>query len=116
MLVLEDSDEDRLYCAKGIPREWIGSGKEIRIDGAPTRWGKVSLKMASSAKAVHATVELERVGEPQEIQLKIRLPKNNTPGQVTVNGRSASLGGPHRDTVIIKTEHEKRFEVTAQFS
>jgi hypothetical protein len=116
MLVLEDSDEDRLYFAKGVPREWIGSGKEIRIDGAPTRWGKVSLKMASSAKIVHTMVELEHAGAPQEIEVKIRLPKNNTAGQVAVNGRAASLGGPNNDTVIIKTEHEKKFEVTAQFS
>jgi hypothetical protein len=116
MLVLEDSDEDRLYFAKGIPREWLVSGKEIRIDGAPTRWGKVSLKMASSAKSLHAMVELERASTPQEIQLKLRLPKNNTAGQVAVNGRSANLGGPHNDTVIIKTEHEKKFEVTARFS
>lgn len=116
MLVLEDSDEDRLYFAKGLPRDWVGSGKQIRIDGAPTRWGKVSLKMASSANAVHATMELERAGEPQEIQLKIRLPKSNTASQVTVNGRSESLGGADSDTVIISTAHEKKFEVTARFS
>jgi hypothetical protein len=116
MLVLEDSDEDRLYFAKGVPREWIGSGKEIRIDGAPTRWGKVSLNMASSTKIVHAAVELERAGAPQEIQLKIRLPKNNTAGQLSVNGSAAVLAGPNGDTVIIKTEHEKKFEVTARFS
>jgi hypothetical protein len=116
MLVLEDSDEDRLYFAKGIPREWLVSGKEIRIDGAPTRWGKVSVKMASSAKTVHATVELERAGEPQEIEVKLRLPKNNTAGQVAVNGRSASLGGANSDTVIIRTEHEKKFDVMLQYS
>jgi hypothetical protein len=116
MLVLEDSDEDLLYFAKGIPREWVGSGKEIRIAGAPTRWGKVSLKMASSAKVVHAMVELEHAGAPQEIQVKIRLPKNNAAGQVAVNGRAASLGGPNGDTVIIRTAHEKTFEVTARFS
>lgn len=28
MLVLEDSDEDRLYLAKGIPRQWVASGKK----------------------------------------------------------------------------------------
>ena len=72
--------------------------------------------MASSTKIVHATVELERAGAPQEIQVKIRLPKNNTAGQVSVNGRAASLGGPNGDTVIIRTEHGKKFEVTAQFS
>jgi hypothetical protein len=116
MLVLEDSDEDRLYFAKGIPRQWIGSGKEIRIDGAPTRWGKVSLRMASSGKIVHAMIELERPGTPAEIQVNIRLPKANTAGEITVNGRAASFGGPKNDAVIIKTGHDKRFEVEAQFS
>jgi hypothetical protein len=61
-------------------------------------------------------VELEHAGAPQEIQVKIRLPKNNAAGQVAVNGRAASLGGPNGDTVIIRTAHEKTFEVTARFS
>jgi hypothetical protein len=72
--------------------------------------------MASSAKVVQATVELERAGSPQEIQVKMRLPKNDSVGQVTVNGSSAILVGPNGDTVIIKTEYEKKFEVTARFS
>lgn len=116
MLVLEDSDEDRLYFAKGVPREWVGSGKEIRIDRAPTQWGKVSLKMMSSAKVVHAMIELERPGTPAEVQVSMRLPKANTAGEVTVNGRTASFGGPNNDAVILKTGHDKRFEVVAQFS
>ena len=45
MLALEDSDEDRLYLAKGVPREWVVSGKEIRIDQAPTRWGRVNFRI-----------------------------------------------------------------------
>ncbi|HEY7352540.1 MAG TPA: hypothetical protein VH596_07200 [Terriglobales bacterium] len=27
MLVLEDSDKDRLYFGKELPREWVTSGK-----------------------------------------------------------------------------------------
>ena len=37
MLVLENSDEDRLYLAKGLPHAWVESGKEIGIVQAPTR-------------------------------------------------------------------------------
>ena len=36
--------------------------------------------------------------------------------EVAVNGHPATLGGPNSDTVIIKTEHEKKFEVTARFT
>ncbi len=31
MLVLEDSDDEILYFAKGVPREWVGSGKRFEL-------------------------------------------------------------------------------------
>jgi hypothetical protein len=116
MLVLEDSDEDRLYLAKGVPREWIVSGKPIRISQAPTRWGRVSLDLVSqpAAKRVVATVELAQSGSPKEIQVKLRVPTQNPIRTVSVNGRPATLGGPHKDTVIIPTGNEKHFEVVGQ--
>lgn len=116
MLVLEDSDEEKLYFAKGVPRDWVASGKEVRIDGAPTRWGRVSLKMAAqpAAKRVAATVQLDRAGAPKEIQVKLRLPQGNSVHTMTVNERPAVLAGVHNDTVIIATGNEKEFKVVGQ--
>ncbi len=93
MLVLEDSDEDRLYLGKGLPRDWLGSGKEIRIDQAPTRWGRVNSSLLTNpdAKRVVAKVELARPGEPKELYVKLRLPIQNQIRSVTVNGASASF-------------------------
>lgn len=118
MLVLEDSDEDRLYLAKGVPREWLSSGKEIRIDQAPTRWGRIDFSMVADndAKKATAHVELARAGSPKELQVKFRLPKENTLQSVVVNGRSAKIGGENNDVAIFKTGAEKRFEVVAQFA
>jgi len=118
MLVLEDSDEDRLYFGKGLPRDWVISGKATKIEGAPTRWGKVSLKMAadSSVKSVKASVDLERPGSPKEIQVKLRLPKQNTLRKAIVNGRPATIGGVHNDSVVIQTGNEKRFQIVAEFT
>jgi hypothetical protein len=115
MLVLEDSDEDILYFAKGIPRDWVASGKEIRIDQAPTRWGRVSLKMRASAKTVTANVELAQPGSPKEIHVKLRLPVQNALQGITVNGAPARLAGRHNDTVIIRTGNEKQFEIVGQW-
>src|ERR1035438_2639877 len=76
MLALEDHDEDRLYLAKGVPRAWMASGKPIRIDQAPTRWGRVNLNLQNrpESKSVVATVELARAGAPQELHVKLRMP------------------------------------------
>jgi hypothetical protein len=116
MLVLEDSDEDRLYFGKGLPREWVASGKTIRIDQAPTRWGRVNFHLAAktASKSVVATVELSRSASPKEVQVKLRMPVDSAVKSATVNGRPAVLGGVHGDTVIFQPGSEKRFEVVGQ--
>jgi hypothetical protein len=118
MLVLEDSDEDRLYLAKGTPRDWLASNHEIRIDQAPTRWGRVNFRMAAdpAAKKVSAVVELAHDRSPKELHLKLRLPAERTLGAVTVNGQPAAIAGAHRDTVVIQTGRVKRFEVVGVHS
>jgi hypothetical protein len=117
MYVLEDSDADRLYLAKGMPREWVGAGKEITIDRAPTRWGRVSLKIKAdvAARRVTATVTLARAGAPKELHVKLRLPEQYSLGTVTVNGRPAQIGGLHKDTVMISAGSESKFEVVGLF-
>jgi hypothetical protein len=117
MLVLEDSDEDRLYLAKGVPREWVASGKEISIEQAPTRWGRVSFSLITRPDAsVVGHVELIGARLPKEVHLKIRLPLKSGLRSVTVNGQPATLAGVHNDTLIISTKNEKKFEVVGQLS
>lgn len=118
MLVLEDSDEDRLYFAKGLPRDWAVSGKEIRIQGAPTRWGRVNFKMLGQpdSKRITATVELAKAGAPKEIQVKFRVPAANTLQKISVNGKPVDIGGPHKDCAIFKAGVEKHFEVVAELA
>jgi len=118
MLVLEDSDEDRLYFGKGLARSCVISGKPASIEKAPTRWGRVSFHLAAQAgqKRVRAVAELATAGSPKEIQVKLRLPKDVNLKSVTVNGRTASLAGIHNDTVVISTGRERQFEVVGEWS
>ncbi|HYL83754.1 MAG TPA: Tat pathway signal protein [Candidatus Angelobacter sp.] len=117
MLALEDSDADILYLARGVPRAWLTSGKPIRIENAPTRWGRVSLELhaESASKTISGTVRLAVAGKPEQIQLKLRLPQHNRLSRVTVNGRPAKLGGLRNDAVIISTGEEKQFDIKAQY-
>jgi hypothetical protein len=118
MLVLEDSDEDRLYLAKGVPRQWVVSGKKIGIERASTRWGPISFTLQSKpeTKAVRGEVELLGSKVPEEVHFKVRLPAERSLRSVTVNGVAANLGGTHKDTVIITTRGGKKFELTGQWN
>jgi hypothetical protein len=116
MLVLEDSDEDILYLAKGVPREWVGSGKQIRAAGVPTRWGRVTFDLAAQPdkKVLIGNVELSGASRPKEVHFKLRVPKNMRLQGLTVNGQPAAIGGSHQDTVIISTAGKQSFQVTGQ--
>jgi len=118
VLVLEDSDEGRLYFGKGLARSWVISGKPVTIEKAPTRWGRVSFHLTAQPekKRVHAVAELAAAGSPKEIQVKLRMPKDIRLTSVTVNGRTASLAGLHNDTVVIPTGRERQFEVVGEWS
>jgi hypothetical protein len=101
-----------------VPRAWVASGKEIRIDRAATRWGAVNFKMQRDAGAnrLRATVELARPGAPGELQVKFRLPAEHTLESVTVNGKAVTVGGTQHDTAIFPTGRNRQFEVVAEFS
>ena len=116
MLVLEDSDEDILYLAKGVPREWFGSNNQIRAERVPTRWGHVTFDVASHAdtKVVTGNLELSGASVPKEVHFKLRLPKNMRIQDVTVNGQPAPMGGIHQDTVIISAAGKRTFQLVGR--
>ena len=117
MLVLEDSDEDLLYLAKGIPRSWVVSGKPIRIENAPTRWGRVSLELQAepSGRGIAGKILLSAAGKPSQIHLKVRLPLQYALSRVTVNGHDVKVAGKRNDTVLISTGQQKQFDIRAQY-
>jgi len=117
MLVLEDSDREKLYFGKGVPRDWVTSGEEIKILQAPTRWGKVDFRMqaAPQKKRITARVELSQAGSPAEAQVKFRLPSQYSLASVSVNGRPGGFSGLHGDTVAVQTRNAKSFEIAAEY-
>jgi len=102
--------------AKGVPRQWVVSGKKISIEQAPTRWGRVSFTLQAKPEtgAVVGQVEFAGAKAPSEVNFKLRLPVESKLRNVTVNSRPAKLGGPHGDTVIIAPGGEKNFEIVAE--
>jgi hypothetical protein len=117
MLILEDSDEEKLYFGKGLPRDWVTSGKEIKILRAPTRWGKVDFRMQATPekKRIMARVDLPQAGSPAEVQAKFRLPSQYSLASVSVNGQPAGFSGLHGDTVAVQTRNSKSFEIGVEY-
>jgi hypothetical protein len=115
MLVLEDSEEDRLYFGRGIPRAWIASGKPIAIKGAPTRWGRVADRLVTSGNELISSIALPEHGEaPKEVQASFRVPEGKTLIGITANGRAIPVVGKNKDAGLITTGTQRKFEIVAQ--
>lgn len=112
MFVLEDADEDRLYLGRALPREWVLSGKEMRIESVPTRWGRVSFSVqARDEHHLRAVAELEGSKAPAAMEVKFRLPKGKTLKRVTVNGQPARV---HGEVAEIAPGSERKFVFEAE--
>ncbi|MHC1479187.1 twin-arginine translocation signal domain-containing protein [Frateuria aurantia] len=93
-LVFEDSLGESLYLARGVPRAWIASGRAISIEQAPTRWGRVDLKLQFDIPQaeLNASIRLPQAAHPERLQLSLRGPHGLQLEAVTINGQPASAG------------------------
>ena len=114
MLVYEEPDRDVLHVGRALPRKWVGSGKEVRIEQAPTRWGRVDFAIAVIGGQATAKVSLGKGEAPEEVHVRFRLPGGKRLSGATVNGRASELSGAHAETVVVRTGGVRQFTVVAQ--
>lgn len=98
MLVFDQ--DDALYLARALPRDWLASGTPVTIDDAPTPWGRVglSLQCRPAEQCIDGVVTLPpRL--PGRTWLTLRVPAGTVLRRVVINGHELKPQGPHRDRV-----------------
>jgi hypothetical protein len=73
----DDGEPETLRLLHGTSRRWLEDGKTIKVEGAPTAFGPVSVRVESrlSAGEVRAEVDLPRRNQPKRTLLRIRVPE-----------------------------------------
>lgn len=100
MLVF-DQDQD-LYLARAVPRDWLATGKPIELQEAPTPWGRAGLRLRADTGQRRIDAELTLPAtRPNAIWLTLRAPTGTQLREVTVDGRPAKTAGPQHDRVQI---------------
>ena len=86
MLLQEEGDD--LWIGRAIPRPWLAAGKAVRVERAPTLFGKVNFAIRSAEDARSVSVELDPpvTRETKVIHLRLRHPDRRSLSRVTVNG------------------------------
>ena len=90
MLVHETRDKDGspvgLELAYATPRPWLGEGKTIAVNYAPTSFGSLSFSLHREGRHVFGTVQVPSRHSPYTMRLRLRLPNGLTLRAVRING------------------------------
>ena len=77
-----------LELAFSTPRPWLGDGKTIRVQDAPTSFGPVSYSIERHGSRVHVTVDMPASPAPRSLRLRLRLPNGDRIASVRAAGLS----------------------------
>ena len=80
-----------LDLAFSTPRPWLGDGKAIRVDDAPTSFGRVSYSIVRRGRRITVSVTPPASPAPRSLRLRLRLPSGNRLVEVRLGGRRISF-------------------------
>ncbi len=90
MLVHETRDKDGtpvgLELAFSTPRPWLGDGKTIAVNDAPTSFGSLAYSFHREGDRVTGTVQVPSRRPPLTLKLRLRLPHGVKLRAVRING------------------------------
>ena len=90
MLVHETRDKDGtpvgLDLAFATPRPWLGDGKTIAVNAAPTSFGSLTYSLHRDGNRIDGTVLVPSRHPPHTMRLRLRLPNGVRLRAVRVNG------------------------------
>jgi hypothetical protein len=98
-MLVQDSDLDddgkpeTLRLMFATPRRWLEDGKSIKVEGAPTAFGPVSVAVQSRLKQgeILADVTLPTRGQPKQTLLRMRVPQGWLVKAASAGGRSLNV-------------------------
>ncbi|MFG0261875.1 MAG: hypothetical protein ACF788_05750, partial [Novipirellula sp. JB048] len=95
---------EQLQLAHFTPRGWLEHGKTIRVQRAPTRFGRLSFKIESKLEDgfVEAEVVVPSRIRPPQLALRLRVPHGHLLQQVEVNGRQHTRFDTARSTIDLQ--------------
>jgi hypothetical protein len=82
-----DGNPTGLELAFATPRPWLGIGKTIDVQDAPTSFGRVSYTLRAEKGKVYATIQVPSRRPPRTLHLRLRLPNHQKLDAVRVNSR-----------------------------
>lgn len=117
MLINELVGDDTLFVGQAVPRAWLGDGKRIAVERAPTYFGPVNLLIESAAAVGRITATLEFLSDrrPQRLLVRLRHPDKQRPRAIAVNGREVPGFDAAGEVVEVRETTPARYAIVAEY-
>jgi len=116
-MLIHELDDDTLLLLQATPRKWLGDGKAIIVERAPTYYGRLSMTVESQAAMNKLTAEIEMPdrGHPKVLLVRFRHPTGKHIKSVTVNGRNWTDFNVEKEWVRITNPSQNRYSITVSY-
>ncbi|WP_153799011.1 hypothetical protein [Foetidibacter luteolus] len=116
-MLLSERGDDTLFICQAIPRPWLQKGKQVLVKDAPSRFGKISVKVdgVNVAGEIKANVKLSDSRRPQELIIRLRHPEGKQIKTVSVNGVAWKAYDNNKEIIKISQPAVNNYEVIASY-
>ena len=116
-MLIDERDDNTLLLCQATPRKWLEPGKQIRVERAPTYYGRLNLTVSSRANVneISATIDLEQMNRPTALLLRLRHPRALPMKSVLVNDKVWTDFDPTKEWIRIVEPGQSHFEITARY-
>jgi hypothetical protein len=116
-MLVQERDDGSLLLGSATPRAWLGDGKAIEVERAPTHFGPLSMSIRSNAQAgrISAEVTLKSRTRPRALVIRLRHPDGKRMQSVTVNGQPHKGFDAVKEWVEIPAPEAERYVIEASY-
>jgi hypothetical protein len=116
-MLIHERDDDTLLLLQATPRRWLEQGNQIRVEGAPTYYGRLSMMIESRVATgeISATIDMPARKRPGAALLRLRHPQGQPLRSVSVDGQNWTDFDVRQEWVRIPNPRGKRYEIVARY-
>jgi hypothetical protein len=116
-MLIHECDNNTLLLCQATPRKWLEDGKQIRIERAPTYYGRLNLRINSHAAAneISTSIDLDQRKQPAGLLLRLRHPLGLPMQSITLNGRNWTDFDVAKEWVRIPNPNQNHYEIVARY-
>ena len=116
-MLIHELDDDTLLLLQATPRKWLEDGKTIKIDRAPTYYGRLSMKIDSHAASnrILAQINMPERKHPRSLIVRLRHPRGQPIKSVTVNGQDWTDFDIEKEWLRIKNPDKLQYSIVISY-